>query len=125
MAATTSSTSLPARLARIWRHRWTDEADLRRALPPELLDRLTAHVGASERRHSGEIRICVEAGLPTSYLWRDATADRLDGLRLDWPDRWLHVRGSNTEPIVRVIAEAPTRAEAEAMCRDAGIALQQ
>jgi uncharacterized membrane protein len=29
-------------------------------------------VGASERRHSGEIRICVEAGLPMSYLWRDA-----------------------------------------------------
>ncbi len=27
----------------------------------------------SERRHSGEIRLCVEAGLPLSYLWRDAT----------------------------------------------------
>ena len=39
-------------------------------------------------------------------------ADRLDGLRLDWPDRWLIVRGSNTEPIVRVIAEAPTAAAA-------------
>jgi phosphomannomutase len=38
----------------------------------------------------------------------DAKPDRLDGLRLDWPDRWLIVRGSNTEPIVRLIAEAPT-----------------
>ncbi len=37
----------------------------------------------------------------------DARADRSDGLRLDWDDRWLHVRASNTEPIVRVIAEAP------------------
>jgi phosphomannomutase len=37
----------------------------------------------------------------------DASADRRDGLRLDWPDRWVHVRASNTEPIVRVIAEAP------------------
>ena len=37
----------------------------------------------------------------------DAAADRMDGLRLDWPDRWLLVRGSNTEPIVRAIAEAP------------------
>jgi phosphomannomutase len=36
----------------------------------------------------------------------DASADRRDGLRLDWPDRWLQVRASNTEPIVRVIAEA-------------------
>jgi phosphomannomutase len=36
-------------------------------------------------------------------------------LRLSWPDRWVHVRPSGTEPIVRVIAEAPTRAEAEAL----------
>jgi phosphomannomutase len=43
----------------------------------------------------------------------DAKANRLDGLRLDWPDRWLIVRGSNTEPIVRMIAEAPTAAAAE------------
>ena len=44
--------------------------------------------------------------------WPDATVNRTDGLRLDWPDRWLHVRGSNTEPVVRIIAEAPTKAEA-------------
>jgi phosphomannomutase len=36
----------------------------------------------------------------------DANADRRDGLRLDWQDRWVHMRASNTEPIVRVIAEA-------------------
>lgn len=36
----------------------------------------------------------------------EASADRRDGLRLDWPDAWAHVRASNTEPIVRVIAEA-------------------
>ncbi|MGI8980189.1 MAG: phosphoglucosamine mutase [Pirellulaceae bacterium] len=49
----------------------------------------------------------------------EARADRLDGLRLDWPDRWLIVRGSNTEPIVRAIAEAPTAAAAEELCRAA------
>ena len=38
----------------------------------------------------------------------DAEADTQDGLRLAWPDRWVHVRPSGTEPIVRVIAEAPT-----------------
>ena len=43
----------------------------------------------------------------------EAKSDRLDGLRLDWADRWLIVRGSNTEPIVRIIAEAPTSAVAE------------
>ena len=36
----------------------------------------------------------------------EARADRRDGLRLDWEDRWVHIRASNTEPIVRVIAEA-------------------
>ncbi len=36
----------------------------------------------------------------------EAQADRRDGLRLDWSDGWVHVRASNTEPIVRVIAEA-------------------
>jgi phosphomannomutase len=41
-----------------------------------------------------------------------ATADSQDGLRLSWPDRWVHVRPSGTEPIVRVIAEAPTNREA-------------
>ncbi len=35
-----------------------------------------------------------------------ARADRTDGLRLDWPGQWVHIRASNTEPIVRVIAEA-------------------
>jgi len=68
------STSFFAKLARIWRHRWTDRAEIARALPPDLLERLTSRVAASERRHSGEVRICVEAGLPNSYIWRNATA---------------------------------------------------
>ena len=45
----------------------------------------------------------------------DATADDRDGLRLSWTDRWLHIRPSGTEPIVRLIAEAPTSSEAEAL----------
>ena len=62
------------KLQRILRHRWIDESDTRKAVPPELVERLTRRVAASERRHSGEIRICVEAGLPISYLWRGAGA---------------------------------------------------
>ncbi len=45
----------------------------------------------------------------------DAVVDDRDGLRLGWDDRWLHVRPSGTEPIIRLIAEAPTAAEAEAL----------
>ena len=43
----------------------------------------------------------------------EATVDTQDGLRLAWPDRWLHVRPSGTEPIIRLIAEAPSGAAAE------------
>ena len=50
-----------ARLARLWRHRWTDEAAVRRMLSEDALERLGRRVGASERRHHGEVRICVEA----------------------------------------------------------------
>ena len=60
-------------LARILRHRWLDESDTRKALPPALVERLARRVAASEQRHSGEIRLHVEAGLPMSYLWRGAT----------------------------------------------------
>jgi len=45
--------------------------------------------------------------------FRDATPDRQDGLRLDWPNRWVIIRGSNTEPIVRIIAEGSTVSAAE------------
>ena len=49
----------------------------------------------------------------------DATASTGDGLRLAWDDKWLLVRGSNTEPIVRLIAEAESEAEAVALCESA------
>lgn len=49
----------------------------------------------------------------------DATASEGDGLRLDWEDRWVQVRASNTEPILRVIAEAPDESTAESLCTEA------
>lgn len=51
--------------------------------------------------------------------FNDAQPDRLDGLRLDWPGKWLLVRASNTEPIVRAIAEARNLAEAQRLCDEA------
>jgi phosphomannomutase len=52
--------------------------------------------------------------------WPEAKSNQLDGLRLDWPDRWVHVRPSNTEPIVRVIAEAPDADGAQELCKKVG-----
>lgn len=59
---------------RILKHLWMDASDSRRAVPPQMLTRLMQRVAASEQRHSGEIRMCVEACLPLSYLWRNAPA---------------------------------------------------
>ena len=59
-------------IARLFRHRLMDESDTKKAVPPDMLSRLAGRVAASEKRHSGEVRIYVEASLPTSYVWRDA-----------------------------------------------------
>ena len=60
-------------LPRLLKHRLLDEGDARRMLGKDALARIEARVGASEKRHSGEIRVVVEAGLPFSYLRRHAT----------------------------------------------------
>ena len=49
----------------------------------------------------------------------DARISELDGLRLDWADRWMLVRPSNTEPIVRAIAEARDMSIAKTLCDEA------
>lgn len=83
--------------------------------------------------HKGEIAVPPDQVYRVLDVFRErygeAETDVTDGVRLDWPDAWLHVRASNTEPLLRVIAEAdtPERAtelfdEAMAMARRAAIA---
>jgi uncharacterized membrane protein len=62
------------KLKRLLHHRWLDEGDARRAVPKDMVERLMRRVAASEQRHSGEVRICIEASLPSSYIWRGASA---------------------------------------------------
>ncbi len=54
---------------------------------------------------------------------RGAQFDLRDGLKATWPDRWLHVRASGTEPILRMFAEAPSRRLARDLIRIAERAL--
>lgn len=56
------------RVFRLLKHRWTSDAD--QTLPTPALQRLEERIQASEQRHTGEIRLYVEAGLPNSYLLR-------------------------------------------------------
>jgi len=69
-----------------------------------------------------------KASLDTVYealrtAFPTAEADTQDGLRLSWPDRWVHVRPSGTEPIVRVIAEAPSDREARDLVKQSRVPL--
>jgi phosphomannomutase len=53
--------------------------------------------------------------------YADQQLDLTEGVKVIWPDTrsWLHIRPSNTEPVIRVIAERDTAAEAEELCAGA------
>jgi len=50
-------------------------------------------------------------------LYADYPINDIDGVKIDFPDRWVHLRKSNTEPIMRIYTEAPTPEEAEALAK--------
>jgi phosphomannomutase len=82
----------------------------------ELVDSAPRYEIVKARVPRGPMLETAYAGLRARFP--DAVVDTQDGLRLSWRDRWLHVRPSNTEPIVRLIAEAPTRADAERLVEE-------
>ncbi len=53
------------------------------------------------------------------HFYRKDELDLTDGVMVRRPDRWLHIRGSQTEPVLRIIAEAPSEAEAQDLIRHA------
>lgn len=66
-----------SRVKRIFRHRWVDDTATGRVIAPDMLKRLQDRVASSERRHSGELRIYIEAGLPLHHLWTDAPTQQV------------------------------------------------
>ena len=71
------------------------------------------HAGGLEAgcREAAELGFdAVEVFPESAAAFPEAATSRLDGLRLDWPGGWLLVRASNTEPIVRIVAEAADNA---------------
>ncbi|APW45404.1 TPM domain-containing protein [Rhodoferax antarcticus] len=65
------------KLTRLLRHRWSGDALVRASIAAPVLQKLTHSVQSSESRHSGEIRILIEGGLPNSYLWRDEALEQI------------------------------------------------
>jgi phosphomannomutase len=82
--------------------------------------RVSELVAAAPRYAIVKVKVARGPALEPVYAalrrrFADAQVDTQDGLRLAWRDRWLHVRPSNTEPIIRLIAEAPSGAEAQGL----------
>lgn len=50
-------------------------------------------------------------------IYKDEQITDIDGVKIDFADKWVHLRKSNTEPIIRVYAEAHTREEADALAQ--------
>ena len=46
-------------------------------------------------------------------IYANEQVNDIDGVKIDFPDRWVHLRKSNTEPIIRVYSEAQTMEEAD------------
>lgn len=69
------------RVRRLIKHRWAHASGTQGALSSTVLMQLEQRVARSELRHSGEIRIFVEAGLPNSYLWSDVPTARISRQR--------------------------------------------
>jgi phosphomannomutase len=89
----------------------------------ELVSELPAYSIVKEKYRIDRDRL-PELFTALASRWPAAAVNRADGLRLDWQDRWVHVRQSNTEPIVRVIAEAPEKSVAERLSEEVGSIMQ-
>ncbi|MCD6362126.1 MAG: phosphoglucosamine mutase [Armatimonadetes bacterium] len=57
--------------------------------------------------------------------YADQRLDRTEGIKVLWPDAWLHVRPSNTEPVIRVIAEADDETAARGIVDEAVAAVNE
>lgn len=67
-------------LQRLFKHQWLDASDTRRTVPDDMAERLARRVAASEGRHTGEVRLCVEASLPLADVWRAGASEPLRGI---------------------------------------------
>ena len=87
---------------------------------PTLRTSISSYAMCKERYAlpAGGVEALSDHLLSAAASFPSARIDDRDGLRMDWEDRWVHVRPSNTEPIVRLISEAPSDEQASDLARE-------
>jgi phosphomannomutase len=79
----------------------------------ELSDSLPKYeIIKTKQEFSGELQPIIDK---VKSIFSDGTITEGDGIKIDYPDRWVQLRASNTEPVIRIMAEAPTIEEAQAL----------
>ena len=89
----------------------TLDENSRRNLLDELLKRSPNHYGEYADRVNAIIEDVKKDGDPALFSY----TERFDGVKIDFPTEWVHLRKSNTEPIIRIYAESRDKASAEAL----------
>jgi phosphomannomutase len=79
----------------------------------QLVDEIPRYVIVKEKLTCPR-EIAERAAASVAQAFKCERLDLQDGVRIDWTDSWVSVRASNTEPILRIIAEGPDEAAARA-----------
>jgi phosphomannomutase len=84
-------------------------SDFRKEFPDYFMAKQKISLGDTGRASLKKIFSSIASAHP------EAEINTVDGLKLDFSDSWVHLRPSNTEPIVRIYAEAPSKDRADAL----------
>jgi len=102
---------------------WVLHAMARRRLPVSQLAAALPRYAICKTKATVAPSRVADALAAVERHFANAPADRMDGLRLDWPGKWVLIRASNTEPIVRIVAESATMAESQSLCDEVAAAI--
>lgn len=84
---------------------------------PEIIETLTRFHIVKDKQSLKDNFPNILVKLKKHPAFKNAALAETDGLRFAWKNKWLHIRPSNTEPIIRIIAEARTGQEARALIK--------
>ena len=65
--------------------------------------------------YNGEISSIIS---DVKKLYDESLIDTTDGVKINFSNSWIHIRKSNTEPVIRIISEASSMLEAEKICKE-------